>query len=132
VVAERRLAAQKASQEKVLNGRLEEQRQVLEKDKSKALNAERANKFKEREKLEEKLGLLQRQLQNETADQLGEGAEVDLFDALKETFVKDDVQRVKRGEEGADIIHNVMHKSRACGCLVYDSRIGPPGAKLCD
>lgn len=122
VAAERRLAAQKASQEKVLNGRLQEQRQVLEKDKSKALNTERAKAFKERQKLEEKLGLLQRQLQKKTADELGEGAEVDLFDALKETFVKDDVQRVKRGEEGADIIHNVIHKGRDCGCIVYDSK----------
>lgn len=122
VAADRRLAAQKASQEKVLNSRLQEQRQVLEKDKTKAVNGERAKGFKERQKLEEKLGLLQRQLQRKTADELGEGAEVDLFDALKGAFGKDDVQRVKRGEEGADIIHNVMHKGRACGCIVYDSK----------
>jgi len=121
-VAERQLVVLKAKAEKALNTRLQDQRDVLEKDKVKALNSERAKAFKERQKLDEKLGLLQRQLQKKTADELGEGAEVDLFEALKATFAGDDIQRVKKGEEGADIIHKVVYKDRPCGCIVYDSK----------
>lgn len=120
--AERALATQKKRQESTLSARLGEQRDALEKDKLKAVNSEKAKAFTERQKMDEKLQLLQRQLQKRTADELGEGAEVDLFEALKAAFPTDEIKRVKRGETGADIIHTIVEKKRTCGSIVYDSK----------
>jgi hypothetical protein len=120
--AQRMLAKAKAEQDATLTARLAEQREALEKDKLKALNNERAKDFRERQKLEEKLQVLTRQLQKKTADELGEGAELDLFEELKAEFPSDDIVRVKRGEAGADIIHHVAVNGRASGCIVYDSK----------
>jgi hypothetical protein len=120
--AERALATQKKRQESTLSARLREQRDALEKDKLKAVNSEKAKAFTERQKMDEKLQLLQRQLQKRTADELGEGAEVDLFEALKAAFPTDEIKRVKRGETGADIIHTIVEKKRTCGSIVYDSK----------
>lgn len=120
--AERALATQKKRQERTLNARLREQRDALEKDKLKAVNSEKAKAFAERQKMDEKLQLLQRQVQKRTADELGEGAEVDLFEALKAAFPTDEIKRVKRGETGADIIHTIVEKKRTCGSIVYDSK----------
>jgi hypothetical protein len=120
--AERALTRERERQEKNLKARLQEQREAFEKDKLKAVSAEQAKAFAERQKLDEKLQQLQRQLQKKTADELGEGAEIDLFDELKAAFPNDEIKRVKRGEQGADIIHTVIEKKRNCGIIVYDSK----------
>lgn len=120
--AERALASEKKRQQSKLTARLREQRDALEKDKLKAVNSEKAKAFTERQKMDEKLQLLQRQLQKKTADELGEGAELDLFEELKAAFPTDEIKRVKRGEAGADIIHTIVEKKRTCGSIVYDSK----------
>ncbi len=122
LLAQQQLDTFRKSQQTAMKQRLQEQRSALEKDKTDAVNAERSKHFQEKLKLEEKLGLLQRQLQRKTADELGEGAEVDLFEALKRKFPEDDIKRVGKGNEGADIIHRVFDSGRACGCIVYDSK----------
>lgn len=121
-LAEQQLKTQQAEQDKLLAARLQEQRDALSADKDKALNAERAKAFGETQKLTDKLAALQRQLESKTADELGEGAEVDLFEALKHEFPGDRIARVKKGEAGADIIHAVIANERECGCIVYDSK----------
>lgn len=102
--------------------RLDEQREALEQHRIQELSAEKARAFQERQKLEEQLARLQRQLQKKTADELGEGAEVDLLEELKSNFTGDDIKRVKRGAPGADIVHKVMDSGRECGTIVYDSK----------
>lgn len=119
---EQQLRTMKAAQEAQLNQRLKEQREALEKSGTEAVNAERSKAFKEKLKVEEKLQELQRQLQRKTAEELGEGAEVDLFEALKGEFPHDKITRVGKGAAGADIIHNVVHSNKVCGCIVYDSK----------
>ncbi len=120
--AERQLETIKKSQQALLTQRLQEQRSALEKDKADAVNTERSKMFKEKLKLEEKLQLMQRQLQSKTADELGEGAEINLFEALRDKFPQDEVTRVGKGKEGADIIHKITDGHRACGFIVYDSK----------
>ena len=120
--AEGQLQVVTANQQASLNERLLEQRGVMEKTKTDAVNAEKSKNFDERLKLEEKLQQMQRQLQNKTADELGEGAELDLLEVLKEEFPEDDVRRVGKGKEGADIIHTVKDGGRECGRIVYDSK----------
>ena len=65
---------------------------------------------------------MQRQLKKQRADELGEGAEIKLFDALKDEFPRDDIRRVKKGVSGADILHTVINNGRACGTIIYDSK----------
>jgi hypothetical protein len=120
--AEQKTAELLASQEDAINGRVAEAREALEKAKTDAVNAERSKNFEEKMKLEGLVADLQRKLQNKTAEELGEGAEIDLFEVLKAEFPADDIQRVGRGKPGADIIHKVRHNGAICGTIVYDSK----------
>ena len=95
---------------------------MLEEAKDKAVNEANAEAFKERQKIEEKVSALKRQLEAKSADELGEGAEIDLFEALKEEFPEDHISRVKKGEPGADIIHEIVESGDTCGCIIYDSK----------
>jgi len=97
------VAAAKAATEAVVAERLRGQRETLEAAKLEAVNGEKAKTFAERQKLEEKLAGLQRQLQAKTAGELGEGAELDLFETLRAEFPHDRFSRLKKGTAGADI-----------------------------
>ena len=101
---------------------LEQLRTALEKDRNDQLLKLQAQHQREKGQLQQKVDNLSRQLQKKTADELGEGAEVDVYDALREAFAGDDIVRVKRGEPGADIRHKVLHKGTACGTIVLDSK----------
>lgn len=102
--------------------RLNEQREALEAARTEAVNAERSAAFQEKLKLSGKVEELQRALDKKTAEELGEGAEIDLFEALKAEFGDDRIERVAKGQAGADIIHTVIHNGRECGKIVYDAK----------
>jgi hypothetical protein len=110
------------SHEAQLNERLREQREALEADKVAAINAEKAATFEERQKLSNKVEELQRTLEKKTAEELGEGAEINLFEELKGDFGHDRIERVGRGQSGADIVQTVMQNGRECGKIIYDSK----------
>ena len=44
---------------------------------------------REREALQKKVNVMEQQLLKKTANQLGDGAEIDLYEALRETFRDD-------------------------------------------
>jgi len=119
---DQRLAEQRAHDNGVLKSRLREQREALKKATIEAINAEKAQAFAERQKLETRLGQLQRQIAQKSAGELGEGAEVNLYDQLREEFPGDTIVSVKKGQLGADIVHTVIENGRACGQIVYDSK----------
>ncbi|PNE12939.1 MAG: hypothetical protein CR217_00165 [Beijerinckiaceae bacterium] len=120
--AEGKLSKLSEQFEITLNERLGSLREVMEKDKDDAINAVKANAFEENLKLSNKVNELQRALQKKTNEELGEGAEIDLFEALKKEFPDDRIERVAKGAPGADIIHVVMHNGRECGTIIYDSK----------
>lgn len=120
--AEAELEAAKSHKEEELQARLTEQREALEKDKTDAVNVERSQAFAEKLKLESKLQEVQRQLQNKTAGDLGEGAEVNLFEMLKAEFPNDRITRISKGVSGADIVQNVIHHEKPCGSILYESK----------
>ena len=120
--AEGKIAVLSAQHEVALQQRLESEREILEKAKDVAVSAERAKAFEETQKLSNKVGELQRALEKKSNEELGEGAEVDLFEALKAEFPDDRIERVAKGAAGADIIHVVIHNRRECGTIVYDSK----------
>ena len=123
--AETRAAAAQAQAEALqqsFDSRLAEQREALESAKSAAVSEAKAAHYDEKLKLSEKVESLQRSLEKKTADELGEGAHINLLDALKAEFEEDRIERVGRGLPGADILHTVMHNGKACGIIIYDSK----------
>ena len=110
------------SAEAVLNERLQEQRDALEKDKQAAILAEQRKTFDEKQKLQGTVQDLQRQLAEERADVLGEGAELDLFEELRVAFDGDRIRRVPKGTPGADVIHEIVEKGKVCGKIVSNSK----------
>ncbi len=105
-----------------LDTRLQEQREALEKDKDAAVNAEKSAAFEANQKLADKVTELQRALEKKTAEDLGEGAEIDLFEALQEAFDDDKIERIHKGAPGADIRHIVVHNGKECGKIIYNSK----------
>ena len=122
VAAERQLKAATDGHESAMSRRLLEVREALGKDKSDAVLAEQAKAFEERQKFEATVHQLKRQIEQKTAEELGEGAELDLFEKLKEGFEDDRIRRVAKGTAGADIIHEVLHNGKVCGKIVYDAK----------
>jgi hypothetical protein len=120
--AQQQVKAAMANQEKVINQRLQLQRASLEKAKSAAVNAEREKHFREQLKLEERLAELQKRLQQQTANELGDKAELDLLSELKREFPKDQIDRITKGKAGGDIIHRVTHNNQICGTILFESK----------
>lgn len=87
-----------------------------------AVNAEKLRHGGEKLALEQQLADMQRKLQSKTAHQLGEPAEVDLFDALKTAFPDDDVSRVVKGQKGPDVIVEIIHSGEPVGKIILDSK----------
>jgi hypothetical protein len=101
---------------------LAEQRQVFEKDKTLTLLKQQSDFNRERESLQKKTQLMDKQLQKKTANELGDGGEIDVFEALKEAFPKDNIERIRKGQPGADILHEVLYKGESCGKIILDSK----------
>jgi hypothetical protein len=119
---EGKLATLSEQYETTLNERVGSLRENMEKAKDDAVNAEKAKAFEENEKLSNKVNELQRALERKTNEELGEGAEINLFEALKKEFPDDRIERVAKGAPGADILHSVMHNGRECGTIIFDSK----------
>jgi hypothetical protein len=119
------IATLKAEQQAAVEKRVAEiqetllrQKEDLQRDKEAAVLAEKAKVLK----LTSELADLQRKLEGRTAHELGEGSEVDLYEQLRSAFQNDRIQRVPKGVNGADVIHEVVHNGRACGKIVYDAK----------
>jgi len=119
--AVRKEAEQKA--EKLWQKELAVQRQALEKDKSTALLKQHSEHNRERESYQKKLKVMEQQLERKTANELGDGGEIDAFEALRDAFQGDKISRIKKGQPGADILHEVMYKGEVCGRIVTDSKV---------
>jgi Uncharacterized protein conserved in bacteria (DUF2130) len=119
------IAALKAGQQATVEKRVAEiqetlsrQKEDLQREKEAAVLAEKAKVLK----LTSDLADLQRKLEGKTAHELGEGPEIDLYEQLRSAFQNDRIQRVPKGVNGADVIHEVVHNGRACGKIVYDAK----------
>jgi len=112
----------KAEAEKASTKELQKQREILEKDRDAVVLKTQAEFNREREALQKKVKVMEQALLKKTANQLGDGAEIDLYEALRENFRYDHIERVPKGQNGADIIYDVMHKGQPCGRIVIDSK----------
>jgi hypothetical protein len=102
--------------------KLAEQRKVLEEHHDKELLKKDAESNRKSEQLQKTIKELERKNQRLTANDIGEGAEIDLYEQLRNEFPDDDINRVKKGTKGADIQHSVLYKGEVCGRIVYDSK----------
>src|SRR5581483_5780316 len=116
----RKQAQQEAEKQRLKE--LAEQRQALEQDKKLAILKEQSVSAREREALVKKVQRLESQLAKKTANDLGDGAEIDLFEALREQFPGDNIKRIPKGQAGADILHEVLYKGEPCGRIIIDSK----------
>lgn len=112
----------KDSQATTVQNRLSELRDSLTKEKDKAVLDTEARTFNERQQLQKTVQTLTRQLETMTAQARGEGAEIDLYEALKGAFEGDRIRRVPRGVAGPDIFHEVVRNAKVCGKIVYEAK----------
>ena len=116
VESEKRIEAIKADQEKLVESKVDEalktQREILEKAKTDAVHQAKAEEFERSQKLQKQVERLQRQLEQKSNEELGEGAEIDLYEKLRDEYEDDKITRVKKGQPGADIIHEVRHNGK--------------------
>ncbi len=123
---EKKIEALKTKQESDFTARLQKelqaQREALEKDKVEAVHAEQATALRDRQQFQKQIDLLSRRLDKKTPADLGNGAEVDLFDALRAKFRSDAIKRIDQGVAGADIWHEVVHEGDTCGRVIYDAK----------
>lgn len=120
---ETELKKQMAEQaEKKVKEQVAKEREILVRDREQGEKKLKAEFTREHEKTKNKVAALERQLQKKTAYDLGDGAEIDLYEELRSLFKNDHFSRVPKGEPGADIHHEVFHKGQSCGKIIYDSK----------
>ena len=122
LASEQQLSMLKNNHETEVAERLKEQREAMERAQTEAVNVERQAAFEKELKLSNKVEELQRTLADKTAEELGEGAELDLYEVLKGQFEGDRINRINKGQPGADILHVVIHNGKECGSIIYDSK----------
>jgi hypothetical protein len=120
--AEAEVATLRAEQEERAAEKIALLRETLEREKAIALQGAETKAFEDKQKMAVKIADMQRQLENKTAQDLGYGPEVDLFEELKAEFPEDRITRVEKGAAGADVVHDIYHNGRNCGRIVYDSK----------
>lgn len=92
-------------------------RKILEKDREAALLKRDAEFAREREALQKKIAEMSRRVKK--GGEVGEGAELDLFEELRGAFPDDHLARVK-GIPGV-ILHDVRYKGKSAGRIVIDA-----------
>jgi hypothetical protein len=120
--AEAEIASFRVEHEAHAAEKLTQMREAFEREKITALQAIEAKAFEDKQRMASKIADMQRQLENKTAQDLGYGPEVDLFETLKAEFPEDRIVRVEKGAAGADVVHDIYHNGRNCGRIVYDSK----------
>src|SRR5256886_1038366 len=81
---------------------LNEQRQILDKHKDQALLKQVAEFNRERERYQKKMKEMEFFFKQKTAYDIGDGAEIDLYQALREQFPSDTIKRIPKGQPAAD------------------------------
>jgi len=107
---------------RTVEAELQKQRRLFDKQHDQLALKQQAEFNRQREAWQKKVRLLERQLQQQRANELGDGAEIDLFEALRTAYPDDHITRVPKGAAGADITQEVRSKGTVCGRIVLDSK----------
>jgi hypothetical protein len=120
--AERKVQTAITEAQRLLQSELEKQRSVLDQHRDDELRKQRAQFAQERESWDKEINDLKRKLEQKTSHELGEGQEVDIYNSLRDAFQGDSIRRVAKGQNGADIVHEIVYKGETCGSIVIDSK----------
>jgi hypothetical protein len=110
----------KQQAEKQRKKELAEVRLVLQKDREAALLKKEAEFAREREAMQKRISEMSRRIQK--GGELGEGAELDLYDELRGAFPEDEIARVGRGKAAGTLIHDVRYKGNSAGKILIDAK----------
>lgn len=97
-------------------------RQILEADKQRVLGERAAEYAREKEVLIGQVNQLQRRLADQTPNEIGDGAELDLLEELRREFENDNITRVPKGTPGADVRVEVRERGQTVGLILLDSK----------
>jgi hypothetical protein len=111
-----------AERDAIVEERVREVREAMEKDTADKLAARDSANDTKMQKVLAELDTVKRQLEQRRADELGEGAHIKLLDALKEEFPGDDIRRIRPGVSGADILHTVLRNGISSGSILWESK----------
>lgn len=95
-------------------------RQILQKDREAALLRKDAEFAREREALQKKISDMSRRVKK-GAD-IGEGAEIDMYDELHGAFPDDQITRLKSKTGAANLLHEVRYKGKSAGRILIDAK----------
>lgn len=121
-MTKRQVDLAKQNAEKHHEKEVAELREVLAKDKDEALMKKDAALAREREGMKKKILELNRRVDQKTAGDVGDGAEIDLFEELRAEFTGDKITRIQKGKPGGDVLHDVQYKGDSCGSILIDSK----------
>src|SRR2546430_9734026 len=110
--AQRRLAAERETIRKAAQDQVLEEHRLKDAEKNKQLEDMR----RQIEDLERKAGQGSQKLQ-------GDAQEIELEKALRERFPRDEIESVKSGVRGADVLQRVISDSgHLCGTILWESK----------
>src|ERR1051326_4383932 len=114
----KQIEAVKQDAEKKRRKEITEIRQILQKDRDAALLKREAEFARERVAMEKKIADLSRRVKKSGGD-VGEGAELDLFEELRGAFPDDQIARVK--SQPGILVLDVRYKGRSSGKILVDA-----------
>lgn len=98
------------------------QRRLLDEANQKKIASVEARNRQKITTLEKTTEVLRRQLEDKSANTLGDGAEIDLYEELRREFSEDQITRVKKGKTGVDIHQDVYESGVFCGRILHESK----------
>jgi hypothetical protein len=124
--AEQAVKSAKSEFETALRERLETATEAAAKSRDAAISEVTVKHFAEVQRLLEKNREMERLLEKKTANELGENGEIDMFEALVSEFGSDgttpgdQLTRIAKGTNGADIEHRVFSHGECVGVLLIE------------
>lgn len=113
----KQIEAAKQEVEKQKKKEIADIRQILQKDTEAKLLRKDAEFAREREVLQKRISEMSRRVKK--GSEIGEGAELDLYDELRGAFPDDQITRTK-GKNGSTILHEIRYKNRSAGRILLD------------
>lgn len=106
--------------ETTMKQQLAAQAEALEKAATERVNAEKEKRFADNLKHQQELEDLKRRTAKERPQELGDQGELDLFEILMTEFPQDQIARVPKGQNGADIIQRIFVNGICVGANCFE------------
>jgi hypothetical protein len=113
----KQIQAAKQEAEKQKKKEIADIRQILQKDTETKLLKKEAEFARERQALEKRIAEMSRRVKK--GGEVGEGAELDLYEELRGAFPDDQITRTK-GKNGSTILHEIRYRNRPAGTILLD------------